>query len=124
LVNNYYNFMSFRRRSILPRAMAVVLCLAVIAAGMAHSAQGQAAEPYTSAAALMEAIDLAQDVGNDTDHAITDSCPIASVCHSWVAAAQSCVLWPPAGALALALTEVFPRDTTAALRGRPPKTHA
>lgn len=111
-----------RRRSVLARAMAMMLCLAVTAAGVVHAIHAHAAEHANSVVASIEAIDLADGTAGDAGHAVADSCTVAGGCHSWIAAAQACEWRAPEGGAAPAVTGGAPRGAPAALHRRPPKS--
>lgn len=118
--NNYSG--SLRRRSVLARAMVMMLCLAVTAAGALHATHAHAAERSNPVIASIEAADLADGTASDTDHADADSCTVAGGCHSWIAAAQTGEWRAPEGGAAPAATGGAPRDAPAALHRRPPKS--
>lgn len=113
-----------RRRSVLARAMAMMLCVAVTAAGVLHATHAHAAEHANPAIASIEAADLADGTAGDTDHADADSCTVAGGCHSWMATARACHRRTPEGDATPAATGGAPRGATAALHRRPPKSLA
>lgn len=110
------------RRSVLARAMAMMLCLAVTAAGVLHATHAHAAQHANPAIASIEAADLADGTAGDMDHADADSCTVASGCHSWIAAAQTCEWRAQEGDATPATTGGAPRGAPAALHRRPPKS--
>lgn len=113
-----------RRRSVLARAMAVMLCLGVTAAGMLHNTHAHAAQHANAAVASIEAADLADGTAGDIDNAVPDFCTVAGGCNSWIAAAQACEWRGPESRDALAVTGGAPRGAAAALHRRPPKSLA
>ena len=104
--------------------MAMMLCVAVTAAGMLHNTHAHAAEHVSQAVASIETADLADGTAGDTDHAGADSCTVASGCHSWIAAAQTCEWLAAEGGAALIVVVGAPRGAIAAVRRRPPKSLA
>jgi len=104
--------------------MAMMLCVAVMAAGMLHATHAHAAEHASPAIASIETTDLADGTAGDTDHAGADTCTVASGCHSWIAAAQTCEWLAAEGDAALIVAVGAPRGAIAAVRRRPPKSLA
>jgi hypothetical protein len=105
------------------RAMTVVLCLALAVSGVPHNA-ADAAEHAGSDLMVLGSTDLANDVGDDINHALADFCSVADGCHSGIAVAQTRG-WPAFdGGAAPIMTGDRPNGRPGTLHERPPKSLA